>query len=34
VRDLTDADRQSFTHTAAQYVQRATRHRTATWANG
>jgi carbonic anhydrase/acetyltransferase-like protein (isoleucine patch superfamily) len=34
VRDLTDADRQSFAATAAQYVQRATRHRAATWADG
>jgi carbonic anhydrase/acetyltransferase-like protein (isoleucine patch superfamily) len=34
VRDLTDEDRQSFADTAAQYVQRATRHRAATWADG
>jgi carbonic anhydrase/acetyltransferase-like protein (isoleucine patch superfamily) len=34
VRDLTDADRQSFAATPAQYVQRATRHRAATWADG
>jgi carbonic anhydrase/acetyltransferase-like protein (isoleucine patch superfamily) len=31
VRELTDADRQSFAQTAAHYVQRATRHRAATW---
>jgi len=32
IRDLTDADRQSFAQTAAHYVQRAGRHRDATWA--
>lgn len=32
VRDLTDADRQQFAETAANYVLRAARHRTATWA--
>ncbi len=32
VRELTDADRQSFADTAAHYVQRAARHRMATWA--
>jgi carbonic anhydrase/acetyltransferase-like protein (isoleucine patch superfamily) len=31
VRELTDTDRQSFAHTADHYVQRAARHRTATW---
>jgi carbonic anhydrase/acetyltransferase-like protein (isoleucine patch superfamily) len=31
VRELTDADRQSFAHTADHYVQRAARHRAATW---
>lgn len=31
VRELTDADRQSFAHTADHYAQRAVRHRTATW---
>jgi carbonic anhydrase/acetyltransferase-like protein (isoleucine patch superfamily) len=32
VRELTDADRESFAHTAANYALRAARHRTATWA--
>jgi carbonic anhydrase/acetyltransferase-like protein (isoleucine patch superfamily) len=32
VRDLSDADRESFAETAAHYVQRAARHRTVTWA--
>jgi carbonic anhydrase/acetyltransferase-like protein (isoleucine patch superfamily) len=32
VRELTDADRQSFAATAAHYVQRAVRHRSAVWA--
>lgn len=31
VRELTDADRQSFADTASHYVQRAGRHRDATW---
>jgi carbonic anhydrase/acetyltransferase-like protein (isoleucine patch superfamily) len=31
VRELTDADRRSFAETAAHYVQRAARHRAATW---
>jgi carbonic anhydrase/acetyltransferase-like protein (isoleucine patch superfamily) len=31
VRELTDADRQSFAQTAAHYVQRAARHAAATW---
>ncbi len=31
VRELTDADRESFAHTAVHYVQRAARHRAATW---
>ncbi len=31
VRELTDADRQSFANTAAHYAQRAARHRAATW---
>jgi carbonic anhydrase/acetyltransferase-like protein (isoleucine patch superfamily) len=31
VRELTDADRQSFAHTAAHYVQKAARHRAASW---
>ena len=31
VRELTDADRQSFADTAANYVQRMGRHRTASW---
>ena len=31
VRDLTDEDRQTFTHTAARYVQRAARHSNAIW---
>jgi carbonic anhydrase/acetyltransferase-like protein (isoleucine patch superfamily) len=31
VRELTDTDRQSFAETAAHYVQRAIRHRAATW---
>ncbi len=33
IRDLTDADRQSFAQTAAHYVQRAGRHRDAVWAD-
>jgi carbonic anhydrase/acetyltransferase-like protein (isoleucine patch superfamily) len=32
VRDLSDADRESFAETAAHYVQRAARHRAVTWA--
>ena len=32
VRELTDADRQSFADTAAHYAQRAIRHRAASWA--
>jgi len=32
VRELTDADRQIFAETAAHYVVRASRHRTASWA--
>jgi carbonic anhydrase/acetyltransferase-like protein (isoleucine patch superfamily) len=32
VRELTDADRESFAQTAVNYVQRAGRHRTASWA--
>jgi carbonic anhydrase/acetyltransferase-like protein (isoleucine patch superfamily) len=31
VRELTDADRQSFAETSAHYVQRAARHRAASW---
>ncbi len=31
VRELTDADRQSFARTAAHYVQRAARHRDVVW---
>jgi carbonic anhydrase/acetyltransferase-like protein (isoleucine patch superfamily) len=31
VRELTDADRQSFADTAAHYVQRMGRHRAASW---
>jgi carbonic anhydrase/acetyltransferase-like protein (isoleucine patch superfamily) len=31
VRELTDADRQSFAHTADHYAQRAVRHAAATW---
>jgi carbonic anhydrase/acetyltransferase-like protein (isoleucine patch superfamily) len=31
VRELTDADRQSFAHTAVNYVQRAARHRAVSW---
>jgi carbonic anhydrase/acetyltransferase-like protein (isoleucine patch superfamily) len=31
VRELTDDDRRSFADTAAHYVQRASRHRAATW---
>jgi carbonic anhydrase/acetyltransferase-like protein (isoleucine patch superfamily) len=31
VRDLTEADRQSFEETSEHYVQRAARHRGATW---
>lgn len=33
IRDLTDADRESFAQTAAHYVQRAGRHRDAVWAD-
>jgi carbonic anhydrase/acetyltransferase-like protein (isoleucine patch superfamily) len=33
VRELTDADRESFADTAKHYVQRAIRHRGATWAD-
>jgi carbonic anhydrase/acetyltransferase-like protein (isoleucine patch superfamily) len=33
VRELTEADRASFEDTSAHYVQRAARHRTATWAD-
>ena len=32
VRELTEADRQTFAETAARYVQKADRHRTASWA--
>src|SRR5215475_8706434 len=32
VRELTDADRESFARTAANYVRKAARHREATWA--
>jgi carbonic anhydrase/acetyltransferase-like protein (isoleucine patch superfamily) len=32
VRELTESDRQLFAQTAARYVQRAARHRIATWA--
>ena len=32
VRELTDADRESFAQTAANYARRAGRHRAATWA--
>jgi carbonic anhydrase/acetyltransferase-like protein (isoleucine patch superfamily) len=32
VRELTDADRQSFAETAVNYARRAERHRTASWA--
>jgi carbonic anhydrase/acetyltransferase-like protein (isoleucine patch superfamily) len=32
VRDLSDADRESFAETAAHYVQRAAQHRAVTWA--
>jgi carbonic anhydrase/acetyltransferase-like protein (isoleucine patch superfamily) len=32
VRELTDADRQSFAETAAHYVERSARHRAAIWA--
>jgi carbonic anhydrase/acetyltransferase-like protein (isoleucine patch superfamily) len=31
VRELTDEDRESFAHSAANYVARAARHRRATW---
>jgi carbonic anhydrase/acetyltransferase-like protein (isoleucine patch superfamily) len=31
VRELTEADRQAFAHTAANYVQRASRHQNAAW---
>jgi carbonic anhydrase/acetyltransferase-like protein (isoleucine patch superfamily) len=31
VRELTDADRESFAHTATNYAQRAERHRMANW---
>jgi carbonic anhydrase/acetyltransferase-like protein (isoleucine patch superfamily) len=34
VRELTDADRATFAHTAARYVERAARHRDADWAGG
>jgi carbonic anhydrase/acetyltransferase-like protein (isoleucine patch superfamily) len=33
IRELTDADRQTFAETAGNYVQRAARHRTAEWAD-
>lgn len=32
VRELTDADRESFAHTAVNYARRAGRHRSASWA--
>jgi carbonic anhydrase/acetyltransferase-like protein (isoleucine patch superfamily) len=32
VRELTDADRESFTETAVNYARRAERHRGASWA--
>lgn len=31
VRELTDADRESFAHTASRYVARAARHQAAAW---
>ena len=31
VRELTDEDRAGFAHTAAHYVDRAARHRAASW---
>jgi carbonic anhydrase/acetyltransferase-like protein (isoleucine patch superfamily) len=34
VRELTDADRQSFADTAVNYVHRADRHRAAAWVEG
>jgi carbonic anhydrase/acetyltransferase-like protein (isoleucine patch superfamily) len=33
VRELTDADRQTFADTAAHYVERSARHRAAIWAD-